>query len=302
LQLLVFFHVSFCDRPATRGCLRDYSQVGVARRVGLGIRLRRYLGLEGFLCLAACASVGVPSWELTVRCVQDLVVPENRASITASLARPPWFRYSRMPEWLRDRIAHGQPEGHQARNRSLLESFVAQVAKAQQTGVSIVRRRFADLWACARARMRTTSALLNDYILLRVLWPSEPPRGLSPDLSWWQRLRLRYGLTARRVVFASGAAGLAAAAVMFSLIGRQTRSALAERTGFLPPVQSTTQGGGGGTNINPFLHRVLDVAARQVGLSSRAPNTFWQPPFVSWCCSESPQPNGGCQVYQCPKL
>lgn len=255
----------------------------------LAVQLRRYLGADGMVCLAACAAVGTLTWKLTEQCVKQLAVPERQGEVASRLVRLPWFRCGRMPDWLRERLSRGLPRGEAARVRQAMVQFAAQPGTEDATSsISLhhLLRRF-------RRRQRAMRAVLDDYILLAMLRGHDLyPQGARRFTSW-EQFKLRHGVTPL-TVGATATLMIAMAAVFYTVqVQRTVSAAEGDILKFGQALAGATTKGPPATPSPTefFLGRVLDVAASQVDRDQ--PSAEWRAPFVSWCFVETAAIVGG---------
>lgn len=160
--------------------------------------LRAYLGPVRFQWLCACAVFPAVSWPLTLSLGRELLAPEGGLADGGALARGvaalgalPWFRYGRMPAWLRESLLDRVDPEQEQRLRGVVER---RLAAAMQDGpgatlaeVAVRRRMFA--WFARRRGMA------RDVVLAGFL-----ERGLS------RRLAQRMPRPLQRLLFRDGKA------------------------------------------------------------------------------------------------
>ncbi|MBI1396884.1 MAG: PASTA domain-containing protein [Betaproteobacteria bacterium] len=96
-------------------------------------QLRGYLGPEGFSWLCACAVYPQLSWALTLALAPagegDGADERLFDSMLPRLARLPWFRYGRMPDWLRLALITRLAPNDEARVRNQLTTLLGEMAR-----------------------------------------------------------------------------------------------------------------------------------------------------------------------------
>lgn len=110
-------------------------------------QLKLYLGENGFQWLCACAVAPVLRWELTLLIGERLfrlarVESESQLRYLISrnyrrLARLPWLRARRMPDWLRLRLLAELPAGAQAHIREALRTLLDPLAPSSGEGLTL---------------------------------------------------------------------------------------------------------------------------------------------------------------------
>jgi formylglycine-generating enzyme required for sulfatase activity len=156
--------------------------------------LRNYLGVERMQWLAACAIFPALSWPLTLALGRKLFehidagsVAERQGDLAigvAALAALPWFRYGRLPTWLREALLAQLDPAHEPMLRGViqdkLELAVTQPGAAQIAEIAWLRDAPARLLAWLRQRQ----GVARDLILVRFLQPSLASRLATqlPDL------------------------------------------------------------------------------------------------------------------------
>jgi TPR repeat protein len=122
-------------------------------------QLRGYLGEQGYLLLQATAVYPEIAWNITEALAGALVSESEREETMNRLAALPWFRYGRMPDWLRVRLIQrlGARETY-AREavRRFLESSVDETRQ---------RREALEIIARSPGKNARNSALLDHVYL-----------------------------------------------------------------------------------------------------------------------------------------
>jgi hypothetical protein len=171
--------------------------------------LRRYLGPEGVELLAACAVYPELTWALTLWMATEICAEERRDGVIARVTSLPWFRYGRMPDWLRARLVNRLSPQAEARVRGIIDRFLKDL-RAPDKGQS------GDVSFGARGGGRK----LGDYVMLEFLSGRKPDEKLTvKPTSWLQKRLFRFGMMVfgprhwvHLAVAAVVAAGLGAAA------------------------------------------------------------------------------------------
>jgi formylglycine-generating enzyme required for sulfatase activity len=97
--------------------------------------LRRYLGEDGSIWLAACAVYPALHWELTLdlgcnlRTAADLRLLDPTR--LAALARLPWFRHGAMPDWLWVALIGSLPRDRERAIRASLQALLLTASQSQ---------------------------------------------------------------------------------------------------------------------------------------------------------------------------
>ncbi|HEX6911487.1 MAG TPA: hypothetical protein VF142_13880, partial [Longimicrobium sp.] len=113
--------------------------------------LRTYLGPARFQWLCACAIFPAVSWPLTLSLGREVLGGDGPADApalargVAALGALPWFRYGRMPGWLREALLDRLDAEREARLRAVVErrlsAALADAPGAMIAEVSVRRRR-----------------------------------------------------------------------------------------------------------------------------------------------------------------
>jgi formylglycine-generating enzyme required for sulfatase activity len=140
--------------------------------------LRDYLGARRFQWLCACAVFPALSPPLTLALGRKLAADSRELALgLAALGVLPWFRYGRMPAWLREALVDRLSPAHEALFRDIVEQRLAEALLGPDGPVLTkltIRRRL-------RAWFRQGKGLARDQVLVDFLH-----RGLAPRLA--QRL------------------------------------------------------------------------------------------------------------------
>lgn len=184
--------------------------------------LRGYLGPVRFQWLCACAVFPAVSWPLTLSLGREVLGgggPADPAALArgvAALGALPWFRYGRMPSWLREALLDRVDPAQEARLRGVVERRLA-AAMEDGPGVMLaevaVRRRRMLAWFGRRRGMA------RDVVLAGFLEKGLPRRLAQRMPQPLQRLLFRngralYGLRAGVPAAAGLASLLSCVAVM----------------------------------------------------------------------------------------
>lgn len=162
-------------------------------------QLRCYLGADGLQWLAACAIFPALSWPLTLAlgplCIKGK--DDGRLAIVATaIAALPWFRYRRLPDWLRHALlAHLEQDKALAAalRDTLMQRLDAAVSEAKGEAIAQLAGS-APLGDRLRAWLAGQSGVARDLLMARFLEP-----GLAPKLAhrlpdWLRALLFRNGL------------------------------------------------------------------------------------------------------------
>jgi MFS family permease len=152
----------------------------------LMIDLRISLGAEGFGWLCGCAAYPAVDWVVTMYLGANLKGEHGRPLLSEpaflALSRLPWFRYGRLPEWLRLALLGALPEEKRERVRQALQTLLASEAAGTLNGyrLELKREHWRALNWLTRELMRK-SALENadedplaDAVFLRFLSGAHP--------------------------------------------------------------------------------------------------------------------------------
>ena len=158
--------------------------------------LRGYLGPLRFQWLCACAVFPAVSWPLTLSLGREVLGgggPADPAALArgvAALGALPWFRYGRMPAWLREALLDRVDPAQEARLRGVVERRLA-AAMEDGPGVTLaevaVRRRRMLAWFGRRTGMA------RDVVLAGFLEKGLPSRLAQRMPRPLQRLLFRDG-------------------------------------------------------------------------------------------------------------
>jgi hypothetical protein len=99
--------------------------------------LRRYLRDDGYKLLTAGAVYPEVLWDLTFYLAHHLVEQENREATIALLVRLPWFRYGKMPDWLRQELLDGLSAQEQKVLRELIEQMMISYLENPEDGFKL---------------------------------------------------------------------------------------------------------------------------------------------------------------------
>jgi hypothetical protein len=144
-------------------------------------QLRVYLGDAGYYWLCACAVYPALSWNLTLYLGGALRDRAGAALLESSslldLARLPWFRYGRMPDWLRALlILDMPPEQVEAVRVELAALLITAVrGRIDDAQLEIVRKRGGALTLLARPLLRrlerdaAEDSPQRDYVFLNFM-------------------------------------------------------------------------------------------------------------------------------------
>lgn len=161
-------------------------------------QLRCYLGADGLQWLAACAIFPALSWPLTLAlgplCIKGK--DDGRLAIVATaLAALPWFRYGRLPDWLRHALlAHLEQDKALAATLrdTLMRRLDSAVSEAKGEAIAQLAGS-APLSERLRAWLAGQSGVARDLLMARFLEPGLAPKlaHLLPD--WLRTLLFRNG-------------------------------------------------------------------------------------------------------------
>jgi hypothetical protein len=235
--------------------------------------LRHYLGRNGYRCLAACAMYPALFWELTVWYASQLLRDDaERAETVRRIVTLPWFRQGSMPEWFRERLLAGLGEAEEAELRRLLDDFLSRPAAPEGAvlELQVGKRR--------KARSRT----MRDYVLLSfLLRVRRDPLSVRPPGALRRRL-LEFGILWRpAMALLPACVAIAALAYPYLERGLATPPLTVRVKPATAPAVPQGSDAPSSPKVDPFLARVLDVAASQVG------NVVNAPAFMNWAFSET---------------
>ncbi len=155
-----------------------------ARVRGLLEALADDLGAAGMLWLRACAIFPSISWPVTCHLGRQLKDESGESLFTEErllqLARLPWFRHGKMPDWLRLELTCGLDRGERERLRSSLRELLAEASLAQAPdGEPEIAQ--AKGWRSDRALARFLArqgeeSPLRDYLFLTFMRGRRPSR------------------------------------------------------------------------------------------------------------------------------
>lgn len=162
--------------PALRGTpaawVARQAEPPAEAKSALLFELRSYLGALRFQWLCACAVFPALTWPLTLALGRGVLAtaggqpaPEALARGVAALGALPWFRYGRMPNWLRQALIDRMEPAFETRVRALVKERLAG-AMDRRRGEPLARvavERWLDAW-----RMRGTG-IARDVLLAEFL-------------------------------------------------------------------------------------------------------------------------------------
>lgn len=163
--------------------------------VDLLVELRQYLGPARFQWLCACAVFPAVTWPLTLALGREVVPGGGHAQAgalargVAALGALPWFRYGRMPNWLRDALVERlEPE----LERRVRQQVKRRLAGAMEGGggerlAEVAVRRWLRAW------FSRGTGMARDVVLARFL-----EKGLA------NRLAQLIPDTLKRILFRNG--------------------------------------------------------------------------------------------------
>ncbi len=154
------------------------------------VDLRTYLGDAGYIWLTACAVYPELHWPITVYLGETLRDEAGSPLIEprrlADLARLPWLRLGKIPDWLRQRLLEDLPATQEGEVRAALEALL--VTAVQGRGAAL------DL-DIARQRRDWTSRLARP--LLRLLQRQAPAESPVQDYVFLDFMLQRFNLAVR---------------------------------------------------------------------------------------------------------
>ncbi|MBM3734408.1 MAG: formylglycine-generating enzyme family protein [Acidobacteria bacterium] len=150
---------------------------------------RAYLGSDGMLLAGACSIYPETFWEMTLWLAQKLAPsggsPGRMDEALARLTSLPWFRYGRIPDWMRARLI-GEMGVRERSVRELVEAYLTKTEK-RKGALRIAKGK------------RGQEAPVRDYILFSFLLGRRVDRKLAirPPSAWLRLLfeggRLEFG-------------------------------------------------------------------------------------------------------------
>ncbi len=136
--------------------------------------LRAWLGRDGYRCLLACSVYPGMAWNLTLHLALGLIPEDSRDQTLTRLVRLPWFRYCRMPRWLRADFTARLDRAERERAMILLRDFIQNKAfpesrnDRETDGLEFVRRDIAE-----EMRVQGQNPT-QDYVFLSFLSGRQP--------------------------------------------------------------------------------------------------------------------------------
>jgi outer membrane protein OmpA-like peptidoglycan-associated protein len=164
------------------------------------MELRRYLRVEGFHWLGACAVYPQLNWNLTLYLGGRMHGGACDNRLLSRIVGLPWFRHGYMPDWLRSALILALPVSKRKEIREALEDLLLTALESPRNGFALeiasgVKRAPQPAWKkiALRNLLRTEAASspYRDYVLLAFLAGRES-KDLSPSLprrvqSYFQR-------------------------------------------------------------------------------------------------------------------
>lgn len=162
----------------------DRAAPGSSTEVLLIEQLKAYLGDGEFKVLCACAGYPGVSWEMTRYWCRTLLALDKRLPCLIALARLPWFRTGRMPDWLRWLLLEQLTPQERRRINRALRALLSSHGDAANTDFQLsialpssnpvrllleVAKRVAGLVAPGLTRYSRTE-MVNDYVTLVLLF------------------------------------------------------------------------------------------------------------------------------------
>lgn len=216
------------------------------------VELRGYLGATRFQWLCACAVFPAVSWPLTLSLGREIlgrdgpVDPAALARGVAALGALPWFRYGRMPAWLRESLLDRVDPEQEERLRGVVERRLA-AAMEDAPGVTLaevaVRKR-------TLAWFRRRRGMARDVVLAGFLEKGLPRRLAQRMPKPLQRLLFRDG----KVLYGFRPVVPAAAALLAVLC----------LTAAAPGVWEVWTGAGGGDRLTMEPYAYVQVGTGDV--------------------------------------
>ncbi|HEX8736145.1 MAG TPA: hypothetical protein VF721_12530 [Pyrinomonadaceae bacterium] len=103
----------------------------------LRIELRYYLGATGYELLCASAVYPEMLWDLTFYMAHRIVDAPKREAVLEALVCLPWFRYGKMPDWLRNRLLASLPPDREIQIRRELEQLLISYLQNPKRGFQL---------------------------------------------------------------------------------------------------------------------------------------------------------------------
>ncbi|MEZ5403787.1 MAG: SUMF1/EgtB/PvdO family nonheme iron enzyme [Bryobacteraceae bacterium] len=229
----------------------------------MGAQLRRYLGDDGYRCLAACAVYPGLAWNVTLHLALDLLEKPRQEQMLARLTRLVWFRHSRMPEWLREPLVGGIDKEFRGRILTSLEDLLNSAAPR--------RKGRGDLEFVRREVHEGEGGPLTDRVFLGFLTGRSPDDLAMRAPNLLVRLLSREGKADRGLSPAKVLIGALAAGTLLFLAGEWFGSP-ARTTRLLTPEPGLTE-------------RVLEIAASQVAVDQQV--RLWDGGLSDWALREA---------------
>jgi hypothetical protein len=144
--------------------------------------LPAYLGADGALLAGACSVYPETFWTLTLWLAQKLIPvteadPLRRERALVRVTSLPWFRYGRIPDWLRKRLLNRLPEAEKERVRKAVEEFLSRASPDAAAGTDKL-----EVITSERGRPGQT----RDYVMYSFLLGHKLDESLStkPPPAW----------------------------------------------------------------------------------------------------------------------
>ncbi len=170
--------------------------------------LKRYLTAPGYLWISACAVYPEIDWRLTLYLGNSLGVFSDRR--LTDLARLPWFRVGRMPDWLRELLIDGLGTAERRRLRKLIDKLlIDSIKRPQAEGVELtVAFDSPQALASASDSIDDGEPLAEqDYVFatfMKGFLPSKLTHRLPTQLSSLFRKQLQFPLSLRSKLYRTG--------------------------------------------------------------------------------------------------
>jgi hypothetical protein len=133
-----FYKLFRGDRPEKlKARIRRQQVTELEKAEMLRIELRHYLGANGYELLCACAVYPEMLWDLTFYLSHRMIGAPNRESVLEALVCLPWFRYGKMPDWLRNRLLSSLPPAREAEIRQELEQLLISYLQNPEHGFQL---------------------------------------------------------------------------------------------------------------------------------------------------------------------
>jgi O-acetyl-ADP-ribose deacetylase (regulator of RNase III) len=152
-------------------------------------QLRAWLGGNGYRCLVACAVYPGLAWNLTLHLALALIPEDEREHTIGRLVRLPWFRHSRMPQWLREFLTGKLDPAESGRVLELLQNFLND--KSQRQAGSAAALEFTRITEDLRVQRRPPT---HDYVFLSFLLHRKPRLRAIEAPGWLRNLLYPEGL------------------------------------------------------------------------------------------------------------